>query len=95
MICSCLFSSVLLPGLIFKRIQRVSAILKSVWHAAKKKKKNKHKNGLFSNRKELLYCASWFGRVLKSKGELVSRKRASRVLIQALLIICFFIRLPW
>ena len=38
MICSCLFSSVLLPGLIFKRIQRVSAILKSVWHAAKKKK---------------------------------------------------------
>ena len=43
MICSCLFSSVLLPGLIFKRIQRVSAILKSVWHAAKKKKKTNTK----------------------------------------------------
>lgn len=52
------------------------------------------KYDLFSNMKEPLRCASWFISVWETEGKLVSRDRASRVLIQVLLIytLCYIIQ---
>lgn len=48
---------------LFRSIQRVSAILKSVEHAGRKKK------NLFSNKKEVFHCASWFESVCEGERE--------------------------